>query len=227
MVKVLLAEDEAAIRKGYAALLESAGYSVLAVKNGEEAVRDFVALKPTLVILDCKMPKMDGFRACQEIRRQNARVPIIFLTANDSEANEVRAIGLGGDDFISKADSDSVLLARLARAIERQTPEIGAAGPLRSLRLGEVFVDFVSLDVTDGARHQERLTRTEADVLALLASSRGSLFSADQIIAFLRGAGFSCEDSMVYVHISNLRRKLGPAARFLASRRGAGYCLSI
>ena len=225
MAEILIADDERIIRDGMKALLSGEGYAVRTARDGEEAVRKFAERRPDLVLLDVMMPKANGFRACEEIRRKDRLVPVVFLTAKDSEADQVRGIGLGADDYVSKTAGDAVLLARIGRALERAADAMSAI-PADVLRLGEVTVDLQRLRVVrDGAGEIAVLTKTEADVLRRLAASRGVFVDGASLIAALRGEGFVCEDGMLYVHVSHLRRKLGPAGDLIDSERGAGYRL--
>lgn len=226
--EVLLVDDERSFRDGLKALLSAEGYSVRVARDGEEAVRKFAECRPDLVILDVMMPKMNGFLACEKIRRSDRRVPVVFLTAKDAEVDQLRALGLGADDYVSKSAPESILIARIRRAVERSRDLSAAPRPVAEadiVRLGRVAVNLSTLDVSVSGRPTCSLTKTEADVLRILAASRGRRMTTDELIAELRGAGFACEDTMLYVHVSNLRRKLGPAAEMLSSSRGAGYCL--
>jgi len=228
MAEILLVDDERVLREGLNAQLVGEGFEVRTARDGEEAVAKFAERRPDLVLLDVMMPKMNGFRACEEIRRQDALVPIVFLTAKDSEADQVRGIGLGADDYISKDAGESLLVARIRRALERSAvvakmaAEVGHA----RLELGRISVDLESLVVYDGDVGIEHLTKTEAGILKILGSERGRYFSLDELITGLRGGGFACVDSMVYVHVFRLRQKLGAAADMIVQERGTGYCLS-
>jgi two-component system alkaline phosphatase synthesis response regulator PhoP len=228
--EILLADDERAFRSGMKALLESEGFAVRTARDGEEAVRMFAERRPDAVVLDVMMPKMNGFRACEEIRREDRRVPVVFLTAKDAEADQVRALGLGADDYVSKSAPESLFLARIRRALERSRElSAGAAGAADAdgrIRLGRTTVDMATLEVSVAGKPSGRLTKTEADILRVLHNGRGRSFSTEQLIAALRGKGFACEDTMVYVHVSNLRRKLGPAASLLGNSWKSGYSLS-
>ena len=226
-IEILLADDERAFRDGLKALLSGEGYSVRTARDGEEAVRKFAERRPDLVILDVMMPKANGFLACERIRQADRRVPVVFLTAKDTEIDQVRALGLGADDYVSKGAPEPLLLARIRRAVERARELSAAPSALAGevIRLGRVSVNLATLEVDVAGRKECRLTKTEADILRILSSSRGRRFATDELIAALRGVGFACEDTMLYVHVSNLRRKLGPASEMLSSSRGAGYCL--
>ena len=223
MASILLADDERIVRDGLRALLAEAGHVVWTARDGDEAVRKFDARRPDLVILDVMMPRADGFAACRGIRSLDRRVPVLFLTAKDGEADQVRGLGLGADDYIPKATGDEVLLARVRRALDRaeafDAPETGLA-------LGRVRVDLEALTVTDGKSRVE-LTRTEGDILRLLAARRGACLSRKELVEALRGRGFACGRCMLYVHMHNLRRKLGAAADCLVSDRYAGYRLVL
>ena len=228
VIEILLADDERVFRNGMKLLLEAEGFAVRTARDGDEAVHRFAERRPDLVILDVMMPKVNGFCACEAIRRADRRVPVIFLTAKDAEVDQVRALGLGADDYVSKSAPESLLLARIRRAVERSR-ELSAGRSADAdgfMRLGRTSIDMRSLEVFVAGKPAGRLTKTEADILNILANERGRLFSTDELISALRGNGFACEDTMLYVHVSNLRRKLGPAASLLCNSRNAGYSLS-
>ena len=214
VTEILIVDDERVLREAWKTVLLGEGYAVRTAKDGEDALAKIDEKRPDLVLLDVMMPKLNGFRCCEEIRRRDALLPIIFLTAKDSEADQVRGIGLGGDDYVSKEAGEALLLARIERALVR-TREIGQRTAGDSIiRLGRVSVDLRTFSVSEGG------------ILKLLDSQRGEYFVADDIITELRGNGFACEDTMLYVHICNLRRKLGPASGLLATKHGVGYCLA-
>ena len=228
MAEILVVDDERVLRDGIKAVLSGEGFVVRTARDGDEALRKIAEKRPDLVLLDVMMPKMNGFRCCERIRETDRILPVIFLTAKDAETDQVRGIGLGADDFVSKSASDAVLLARINRALERSSA-FGEA-PRRvsgtTIVLGAVSVDMRTFVVMEKGREISRLTRTEADILRLFDSQRGELVLSDDIITELRGKGFACEDTMLYMHISNLRKKLGAAADFIITRHGFGYGLA-
>ena len=227
MAEILIVDDERTLREGMKATLSGEGFSVRTAKDGEEGLKKIAEKRPDLVLLDVMMPKMNGFKCCEKIRETDKLLPIIFLTAKDAEADQVRGIGLGADDYVSKTASDAVLLARISRALERSGAILArtkAAGD--AIALGAVKVDSKTFAVSDGEKEISRLTKTEADILRILDSQRGELIVPDDIITELRGNGFACEDTMLYMHISNLRKKLGAAADFIVTRHGFGYGLA-
>ena len=227
MAEILVVDDERIVRDGLKARLQGEGFAVRTARDGADALAKIAERRPDLVLLDVMMPRMNGFRVCEEVRRTDAALPIVFLTASASDGDQVRAIGLGGDDYVSKSAPDAILLARIGRALER-VAAIAACGSQQRgsvVRLGKVTVDMRTLSVSEGGRETARLTKTEADILALLDAANGKPLSIDAIIAKLRGDGFSCEDAMVYVHVGNLRRKLGSAASMVVNHRSEGYVL--
>ena len=223
--EILVVEDERALREGMKGLLSGEGYAVRTARDGEDALAKIDEKRPDLVLLDVMMPKMNGFRCCEEIRKADALLPVIFLTAKDSEADQVRGIGLGGDDYVSKKTGEALLLACIRRALERakKMGECAVVGMESRLRLGKVTVDLKAFSVVDGGKEIARLTKSEADILRILNSQRGEIIVPDDIITELRGNGFACEDSMLYSHIFNLRKKLGAAADMIVNMRGIGY----
>lgn len=228
MKEVLLVDDELAVRKGVRDFLVAEGFSVRTARDGEDALKKFSDARPDIVLLDVMMPKLNGFRTCEEIRRMDASVPVIFLTAKDSDLDQIRGLGLGGDDYVSKDVSEAVLLARVNRALERsrRQDEQKATHGGEKIRLGSVTVDLRTLSVCEGDAEIAVLTSTEISILKCLDSCRGQLVSMDDMIVALRGSGYACEDGMLYAHICRLRGKLGTAAERITTKRGAGYILS-
>lgn len=228
MAEILIADDERVLREGLKAMLLGEGHAVRTARDGEDALRKISERAPDLVLLDVMMPKMNGFKTCEEIRKADRAVPVIFLTAKDSEADQVRGLGLGADDYVSKDAGEALLLARINRALARRASlsEIATKSGTRLIRLGRIRVDMKTLVVSGPNEEIARLTKTESDILRLLDSERGVFFSTEQIISELRGQGFSCTDSMLYSHMSNLRHKLGASGALISCNRNAGYCLA-
>ena len=228
MAEILVVDDERTLRDGIKAILSGEGFEVRTARDGDEALKKIAEKRPDLVLLDVMMPKMNGFKCCERIRGTDRLLPVIFLTAKDAEADQVRGFGLGADDFVSKGASEAVLLARISRALERASA-LGATARRGSgtvIVLGGVSVDMKTFAVMENGQEIARLTRTEAGILKLFDSQRGELVLSDDIITELRGNGFACEDAMLYMHISNLRKKLGAAAGFIITRHGFGYGLA-
>lgn len=227
MAEILIVDDERVVREGLRQTLLGEGYAVRTARDGEDALRKIGEARPDAVLLDVMMPKMNGFRCCEEIRKADALLPVVFLTAKDSEADQIRGLGLGGDSYVSKASSEALLLTCVRRVIERtrKARESLPADDGQVVRLGAVTVNAKSFVVSDGEKEVARLTRTEMDLLLFLNAHRGEYFVIDDLITELRGNGFACEDAMVYSHVSKLRAKLGRAGSMISMMRGAGYCL--
>ena len=227
MADILVVDDERVMRESLKRTLQGEGYSVRTARDGEDALRKIDERRPDAVLLDVMMPKMNGFRCCEEIRKSDGLLPIVFLTAKDSEADQIRGLGLGGDSYVAKASSEALLLTCVRRAIERtrKARENPPTDGEQVVRLGAVTVNAKSFVVSDGDREVARLTRTEMDLLLFLDAHRGEYFVIDDLITELRGNGFACEDAMLYSHVSKLRGKLGRAGSMISMMRGAGYCL--
>jgi len=227
MAEILIVDDHSAIRRKFSQLLESEGYAVRTAVNGDKALEAIYVRKPDLVLMDIDMPHRNGYSACEEIRKFDRLLPIIFLTGFDTPTNELRARGLGADDFFAKDADEALVLAAVRRSLARAQAiaEAVRSPDASAIVLGAVTVDMNTFEVSVNGRRDGRLTKTEADLLRILAADRGCGISSERLIARLRGEGFVCEDAMLYVHMSNLRRKLGPSADYIVSVRGEGYHL--
>ncbi len=228
--EILLVDDVAAIRRSFGSVLQGEGYVVRMARDGDEALAAVKEKLPDLILLDVDMPRKNGFAACKEMRALGVTRPIIFLSASLSECDEVRALAEGADDFIKKTDSQSIILARIRRALDRkqqvETTISTAAVLSRTLVLNGVTIDFDHLTVK-GENLDERLTKTEGDLLWLLASQQGHAVNYDEIFEVLRGADYVGDDRTLHVYMSHLRKKLGAAADALQNHRGTGYSFKV
>lgn len=227
MSEILIVDDERILRETLERKLRSEGFEVRTARDGVRALAKIAEKSPDLVLLDVDMPGLNGFRVCEEIRKTDKLMPIVFLTAMDSEGDQLRALGLGGDDFVSKDTSESILLMRVNRALERrrEIEQVQPNGRRVTMRIGPVTVNLQTLVVSDAKGEIARLTKTEVDILKAFDANRGILISKERLITELRGQGFVCEDAMIYTHVSNLRRKLGPAAGRICTIHRVGYIL--
>ena len=223
MAEILVVDDERTVRNGLRSLLSAGGHSVRLARSGTQALEQFRTRRPDLVLLDVMMPGTSGFTVCREIRAEDPLVPVLFLTALENEANQVRGFGLGADDYIPKSASEAELFARIKRALERSAAFRKQSSLPRRAEIGNVTVDFDALTLR-GAGIDERLTKTEADVLWLLNTERGRFFSTDEILEVLRGSDVAY-DVALRTHMSRLRRKFGRASHMIESLRGSGYKL--
>ena len=198
-MEILVVDDELAIRKGLAAMLEGAGYSVRTARDGIAALGVIHAQRPDLVLRDVMMPLMDGFKVCEEIRKRDRDLPIVFLTAKDADEDQVRGLEVGADDFVSKSSDSAVLLVRIRKALERAERLLGNVAP-------------------------DNLTKTEADIYRLLASVHGKYLTALEIFSAIRGEGYVGDEGNMRSHMSRLRSKL-PQGVTIDVMRGRGYAL--
>ena len=198
-MEILVVDDELAIRKGLAAMLEGTGYSVRTARDGIAALGAVRARRPDLVLLDVMMPLMDGFAVCERIRQFDRDLPIVFLTAKDADEDQVRGLEVGADDFVSKSSDSAVLLVRIRKALERAERFLGNAAP-------------------------DNLTKTEADIYRLLASVHGKYLTALEIFSAIRGEGYVGDEGNMRSHMSRLRSKL-PQGVTIDVMRGRGYAL--
>ncbi|MBN2113959.1 MAG: response regulator transcription factor [Acidimicrobiia bacterium] len=221
-MRILLVEDEAKLAAYVKRGLEREGFAVDIAGDGEQGLWLASSEPYDVVVLDIMLPKLNGYRVCAELRRQQVWIPILMLTAKTGEYDEAEALDTGADDFLSKPFSFVVLLARLRALIRRGTGERPAVSEVGDLRLDpaqrRVFVGDVEVN----------LTPTEFSVLQLLMRQPGDVVSKADILASCWDWAFEGDPNIVEVYIRHLRRKIDlPFGRSqLETVRGAGYRLS-
>jgi len=202
--RVLVVDDEPQIRRIMRTTLTGAGYEVDDAKTGEEALEKCREFRPDLVLLDINMPGMGGMAACRAIRA-DANVAIIMLTVRNTEADKVKALDAGADDYISKPFSTPELLARMRAALRRvpATPQSSAA----RVGVGELVIDFASRTVTNGlaAAH---LTPKELDLLRYLTQRPNEAVSHRELLQAVWGPDYGDQVDYLRVFIMNLRKKI-------------------
>ena len=224
---VVVIEDEAPIADAVAARLRSEGFTVETAGDGPSGVALVERVRPDLVVLDLMLPGFDGLEVCRRIQKDRA-VPVLMLTARDSETDLLVGLAVGADDYLTKPFSPRELVARIRtilRRAERSSGADGAAGGVGSasapvIRLGAVEADPATRRVTNGD-DPVHLTPTEFDLLRSLASRRGQVLTREQLLAevwgYRDGSGARTVDS----HIRSLRQKLG--AERIRTVHGVGY----
>ncbi|HEX9067327.1 MAG TPA: response regulator transcription factor [Ktedonobacterales bacterium] len=221
--KILVAEDEAALRDFITRNLRARGLEVIEASNGLEAIAQWEREQPHLLILDIMMPQMDGLEVCRRVREQ-AATPIIVLTALDSEADKVAALDLGADDYLTKPFGVEELLARV-RAVLRRS-QWGAVPPATGVkRYGELEIDLQQHAVRL-AGGDVRLTPTEFALLEQLVTNAGKMLTHRMLLQRVWGPEYGDEAEYLRVYMGRLRRKLerDPAnPRHLMTEPGAGY----
>ena len=216
---IIIADDERVIRRSISALLEANGASVRPAKDGEEALRLYRERRPDLLLLDVMMPKGNGYEVCETVRKTDVDTPVLFLTALDTDADELKGLGVGADAYISKTVSDEVLLARIAAAIRRHRHD----EPTGDFDFADWHVEPVKLSMCRKSGPSVSLSEREVAMLRLFAGHTGEVFSHDFLETRFWGVDFVGGDSALKLTIYRLREKLGAAGDGIRSVRGSGY----
>jgi two-component system OmpR family response regulator len=218
-MRILIVEDDAALARGLARILESEGYAVDTVTRGEQALLATRHERFDLVILDIGLPGMDGFEVLRRLRAVPDPAPVLLLTARDALDDKVRGLDLGGDDYVAKPFAMSELVARVRALIRRSQAR---AGP--KVVHGPLVLDSVARRAYLSGAPLELAAREWAVLEVLLARS-GRIVSKDSIIQAVVGWGDDLSANAIEVYISRLRAKLEPAGVRIRTVRGFGYML--
>src|SRR4051812_23574749 len=225
--RVLIIDDDPVVREIVGGCLERDGYIVYAAADGETGLALSAARGPALVVLDLGLPDIPGERVLQQIRSRS-RVPILVLSAKGATEDRVQGLTLGADDYLPKPFSPRELSARVKALLRRAGGDLGGRD-LLSFDGGRVEIDNVRHEVRiDGAVRD--VTRTEFDLLGVLAQYPGRVYSRAEIAYRLRGYEYEGDERVVDVHVRNLRRKIeaDPARpRCVETVRGVGYRLGV
>ena len=221
---ILLVDDEDSVQKLLAYPLERDGYRVIPARDGEEALSRFAAEKVDLVVLDIMLPRLDGLEVCKRLRSQSS-VPIIMLTARDDELDKVLGLELGADDYVTKPFSIREFRSRVKALLRR------AAAPRHDPRGDEVIVnDGLSIDlarrVVEVESRAVQLTYVEFELLRILASNPGRVYTRQMLLEALWGGYEYREPRTIDVHVRHLREKLEADPRepeLIHTVRGVGY----
>jgi DNA-binding response OmpR family regulator len=223
---ILLVDDDTLLRRSLTFNLEKAGYRVSPAATAEDALAQARLDPPDLVLLDIGLPGMDGLDALRSLRQQ-ADVPVIFLTARRRELDQVLGLELGADDYVTKPFDIDVLLARIKAVLRRAAPTAAQAPAPAPLAVGDLTIDPAAHTVTAGGRTVE-LSPREFDLLHALAMKAGRVVSVDDLLSQVWGAEYVGEPQVVYVHVRWLREKLEEdpgRPRRIITVRGRGYKL--
>jgi two-component system, OmpR family, response regulator RegX3 len=222
MTKILVVEDEQSLREPLVYLLEKEGYEVVDAADGEQAIKVFNAQEPDLILLDLMLPKKSGNEVCQIIR-QTSNVPIIMLTAKDSEIDKVVGLEIGADDYVTKPYSTPELKARIKAVLRRNIePQVELGNVLEA---GGVRMDIERHEVdVNGQRVQ--LPLKEFELLELLLENVNRVLTRGQIIDRVWGSDYFGDTKTLDVHVKRIRSKIeeDPARpEHLVTVRGLGY----
>ncbi len=222
MQKIMVIEDDTAIQEELALLLENEGYTPLVVTNFTDIPGQAVLERPDLILLDIGLPGRDGFSLCVALRKA-IPAPIIFVTSRDAGVDEVRALSLGGDDYITKPYSVPVLLARIKAVLRRS---LGEPEPADVLEAGELRLSLTKGVVSVNGKTAE-LTRNELQILACLMAHAGQIVSRADLIDALWDNQIYIDDNTLSVNMTRLRGKLAETglSNAIKTRRGMGYQL--
>lgn len=221
---ILIVEDETAISTLLRYNLEREGFRVAEARDGEEALVVAAESKPDLVILDWMLPLLSGIEVCRRLRRQNGaqQVPIIMVTARGEEADKIRGLNSGADDYITKPFSPTELVARVRAVLRRARP----AAEAEQLRMEDVEMDIAAHRVRRDGR-DIHLGPTEFRLLRYLLEHPGRVFSREQLLDAVWGSDVYVEPRTVDVHIRRLRKALNTdeGKDLIRTVRSAGYAL--
>lgn len=214
---VLIIEDEAVIADLQRMYLTREGFTVHIESTGQGGLDAARSLRPVAIVLDIRLPDIDGMSVCRTLRGEGDQTPIVFVTARDDEVDRIVGLEFGGDDYITKPFSPRELVARIRAVLRRTRPT--PSGPLL---FGPLRIDTAGrrASVNDA---EIALTATEFDLLAFLAGQPGQVFSREQLLAHVWGYE-GLGSRTVDVHVAQLRSKLGDASP-IRTVRGVGYAV--
>jgi two-component system response regulator MprA len=221
MPRVLVVDDEPAVRVALERALRLDAYDVELAADGREALERLAAGAPDAVVLDVAMPHLDGLEVCRRLRDAGDRTPVLMLTARDAVDDRVAGLDAGADDYLVKPFALKELKARLRALLRRSAP--GGAGPLR---FADLVLDPITYEVWRGERRID-LSRTEFNLLALFLEHPRQVLSRGQIFERVWGYDFGTGSNALGVYVGYLRRKTeaGGEPRLLHTVRGVGYVL--
>ena len=221
-VRVLVVDDEPAIRRFLRVSLAAHGYTIFEADCGEAALVATTADRPDLIILDLGLPDLDGVQVTRRLREWTP-IPIIILSVRGQDADKIAALDAGADDYVVKPFGVGELLARMRVALRHVTP----AGDEPVFVVDELVIDRARREVKVAGR-EIQLTPTEYGLLCALAAHAGKVLTHRQLLRELWGPGYEQETHMLRVNISNLRRKLEPdptRPHYIRTEPGVGYRL--
>lgn len=216
MIKIMVVEDEENLRNIIVRILKKNGYIVYEAKDGEQALDTFYKTPIDLALLDIMLPKKDGLEVCAEIR-QTSDIPIIFLTARDTEYDELEGFNLGADEYITKPFSNNILLTRIEAILKRCTEKVK----------DEITDDKIKISYREHAVYEDKvritLTPKEFDLLSYIIQNKGITLSREQILKSVWGYDYEGDERTVDTHIKCIRLKLKTLKDKIKTIHKVGY----
>lgn len=219
--KILIVDDEPDILEFLQYNLEKEGYTVVTASDGEAGIQLAERENPDLIILDIMMPKMDGVEVCRVLRSkpQFNQTVITFLTAREEDFSQIAALETGGDDYITKPIRPRVFLSRI-KALLRRSDRQDVEEAENTVQIGDLMIDRDKVTVVKGEKHIE-LAKKEFELLNLLVSKPGKVFSREEIFHKVWGTDVIVGNRTIDVHIRKLREKIGD--KYIKTIKGIGY----
>ncbi|MBL6620381.1 MAG: response regulator transcription factor [Ilumatobacteraceae bacterium] len=224
-MKVLIAEDDRAVRESLARAMHLEGYEVATANDGAAALESVRAESPDIAVLDVSMPAVDGLTVCRVLRSEGNTLPILMLTARTEPSDRVAGLDAGADDYVTKPFDLGELFARLRALTRRLRPD---EQPGARLELGDLVIDPSGRTVSRAGRQLE-LSKTEFDLLELLVRNAGIVLDHTTIYERIWNYDFGPDSKNLAVYIGYLRRKTeeGEAPRLIHTVRGVGYTARV
>ena len=219
--RIIVAEDDQAVRDSLDRALRYEGYSVISVNNGSRALEESQISPPDLFILDVMMPVVDGLSVCRALRRNGDKTPVLILTAKHEVADRVAGLDAGADDYLVKPFSLDELLARIRALLRRFEDD-----SVQTRSVGNLTLEYGSRKVFRDGKEVD-LTKTEYDLLELLMRNTNLVLTRERIYEAIWDYDFETNSKSLDVYIGYLRRKVDstPETRLIHTIRGVGYCL--
>ncbi|WP_308575270.1 response regulator transcription factor [uncultured Fusobacterium sp.] len=211
--KILIIEDEIDLIKVLKDTFEKENFQVFCAEDGEDGIEKFYEKNPDLILLDINMPKKNGWEVCSEVRKQS-NIPIIMMTARDSEIDELKGLNIGADDYITKPFSLKVLIVKVKKILKIDENS--------SYKTDGIYFDFKSGELKIDDKDIE-LTRREIQFLEYLIKNKGIIFSREQLLNDVWGFDFEGDDRVVDTLVKRVRKKLGTYSDMIKTVRGMGY----
>jgi len=226
---ILIVEDEHAVARGIQYALQQEGYTVALARSGEEGLEIAVGQAPDLVVLDVRLPGIDGFEVLRRLRAAGSKAPVLMLTARDDEVDKVIGLELGADDYVTKPFGLRELLSRIKALLRRAYGDLADAVGGRVIRHDDLVIDLERRRVQRGQRRIS-LTPTEFEILRHLASRPGRVYTRAELLELLRDyEALDQDEKTINVHVSHLRDKIedDPSRPvFVQTIRGVGYAFA-